>query len=222
MSFTEPWIDVQLVDPADTWRKRSLIGRSFAFGIVLCAFAWALSVFLLLPWPGRASPFRPIYYILTAVIISLPTLLVPILSLVWVRSHVATFGRRVAAICATSVGVFTIPCLIVLISNGGRMLAHGRLVERLVSWHISYSVLTLSWLLISLLAWPTIKRKWPFVFQDGQSCPQCGYCLRGVTSRVCPECGRAFNEYDLGLSTVDFEHLIAGQLNSASAVEITS
>ncbi len=28
------------------------------------------------------------------------------------------------------------------------------------------------------------------VLQDGETCPGCGYCLRGLESQLCPECGR--------------------------------
>ena len=42
--------------------------------------------------------------------------------------------------------------------------------------------------------------------QDGSLCPGCAYCLAGLDSQVCPECGRPFTYEELGTSK---EQLIA-------------
>lgn len=39
----------------------------------------------------------------------------------------------------------------------------------------------------------------PFVYDDG-SCPQCGYCLFGVSETRCPECGRPFRPEEIGMT----------------------
>ena len=83
---------------------------------------------------------------------------------------------------------------------------------------IPMTILFGAWCLLGMLAWPVIIRVWPFRLQDGQTCPQCGYCLRGVTSRVCPECGRGFDANDLGLSEAAFDELTSGaQVDSSVA-----
>lgn len=45
------------------------------------------------------------------------------------------------------------------------------------------------------------------VLQDGKSCPRCGYCVAGVRSRICPECGREFTFQELGTTE---EELLGG------------
>ncbi len=36
------------------------------------------------------------------------------------------------------------------------------------------------------------------------TCPGCDYCLRGNTSRICPECGRGFSFSELGTTREEF------------------
>jgi hypothetical protein len=51
---------------------------------------------------------------------------------------------------------------------------------------------------ITRLAWTWLSSMEPTVWiQDGTRCPSCGYCVRGVASKVCSECGRSFNSHEL-------------------------
>lgn len=45
------------------------------------------------------------------------------------------------------------------------------------------------------------------VMQNGRICPNCKYDLRGNTSMVCPECGRAFTFEELGVTAAEFAAL---------------
>lgn len=36
--------------------------------------------------------------------------------------------------------------------------------------------------------------------RDDGGCPACGHCLFGVTQPRCPECGRGFSEYEVGMT----------------------
>lgn len=38
------------------------------------------------------------------------------------------------------------------------------------------------------------------LIQDGLTCPNCQYCLRGNTTGICPECGHAYTLEELGIA----------------------
>ncbi len=48
------------------------------------------------------------------------------------------------------------------------------------------------------------RRRGRVLIQDGSTCPECGYWLRGNTSRICPECGRGFSFAELGTTREEF------------------
>lgn len=135
-------------------------------------------------------------------------LLIPLACLAIFRCHLASPGRRILASFFMSIGA-----MIPLVTLKGPPL-----IDVLSFLLIAMLLLFGTWCLLGMLAWPVIIRVWPFRLQDGQTCPQCGYCLRGVTSRVCPECGRGFDANDLGLSEAAFDELTSGaQVDSSVA-----
>lgn len=53
--------------------------------------------------------------------------------------------------------------------------------------------------------WGLIRLTLPkFIKQDGTLCPNCAYCLLGVQSMRCPECGSAFTYDDLETTEAEF------------------
>ena len=56
-----------------------------------------------------------------------------------------------------------------------------------------------------VITWRVIQLMLPkFIFQDGTLCPYCAYCLLGVESMRCPECGSAFAYEDLETTESEF------------------
>lgn len=47
----------------------------------------------------------------------------------------------------------------------------------------------------------------PIRINDGITCPNCGYCLRGCPNMTCTECGRCFSFDALGTTPEEFRHL---------------
>jgi len=61
-----------------------------------------------------------------------------------------------------------------------------------------FSLLILSPVPVFAIAWRVVRLTLPdFVAQNGTLCPKCAYCLIGVESMRCPECGSAFSYEDL-------------------------
>ena len=58
---------------------------------------------------------------------------------------------------------------------------------------------------VAALAWMLLRYTMPrIVLQDGSRCPVCAYCLIGVTSMRCPECGRPFTYDELATTEAEF------------------
>ncbi|MCB9856556.1 MAG: hypothetical protein H6818_12815 [Phycisphaerales bacterium] len=57
-----------------------------------------------------------------------------------------------------------------------------------------------------VITWRLVQLTLPkFVVQDGTLCPTCAYCLVGVQSMRCPECGSAFSFADLETTEYEFQ-----------------
>jgi len=132
----------------------------------------------------------------------------PIVLLIRWRLQVVTPRRRRRAILWTSAGLMLPAYAFILVHYAGNPIA----VAKTLLFHLA---LLAFGVLCSLPMWMIIRRFAAVRLQDGASCPGCGHCVRGVTSQVCPECGRGFDASDLGLALTDFEKLIAGGAEAA-------
>lgn len=130
--------------------------------------------------------------------------ILPVILLIAFRCHLGTPLRRLLAFLFASIGS-ALPLYVFALVEEPEAILAGLIVN---------AALFGLWCILSLLGWSVITRVWPFRLQDGSTCPNCGYCVRGVASRVCPECGRGFTESDLGLSVEQFEQLICNNANA--------
>lgn len=63
--------------------------------------------------------------------------------------------------------------------------------------------------------WRIVRMSLPaLVVQDGTLCPQCAYCLLGVQSMRCPECGNAFTYDELETTEAEFRKRTAALRSS--------
>lgn len=184
--------------------------RSFYYGLGLLGLLFGEMVVdaLLYPFPKLNQRYVCLsMWALTTVVGPLPALFY------W-RIHLSTFRRRLISSLLTALGLSCVPWItsmiftIHILPDGGTL---ALVYQSIFGGIIGIPLLASVWTLLSMLAWPMIMRLAPFKIQDGATCPKCGYCVRGVSSRICPECGRAFNKADLGLSTAEFERLISGE-----------
>lgn len=184
--------------------------------LLLCIFSFLFGVLLFLPLlvlipiaPYLIDPVagRPTFVSIacTYAFLAFTTLIGPMFGLVVGRAQIADVKRRTAAILSCSAGVLSPAYLL----SASQLIEEGELevLSNTIFWHAGLCV---AWSLIAFFLLPIITRTWPLRMQDGESCPRCGYCVRGVASRICPECGRAFSESDLGLTAAQFEYLING------------
>jgi len=191
---------MQILKKRQILRIESVCWKSFVFGVVLQAplvFLMALLVSgpFTTSWPALGGTT------LTILVAIFSLLIGPILGLVRFRVHLSTPFRRALASFFAAGGLLCICYAFTLIG-----LAFGGYPQLLAVMGL-HGILSMIWLGISIALWPLVFRKFPFQIQTGDACPQCGYCVRGATSRVCPECGRAFNQYELGLSWDEFQQL---------------
>lgn len=137
----------------------------------------------------------------------------PLPALFWWRIHLATFRRRLYSSFLAAGGLGCVPWLTSTIFSIQILFDDGSLklvCQAIFSGVIGIPLVAMVWTLLSMLAWPIIMRLAPFKIQDGATCPKCGYCVRGVASRICPECGTVFDHTQLGLSPAAFDRLVAG------------
>jgi len=194
---------MRVVRPWDVYSIGSLCWQSFVFGVSLqTPLVLLLAVALHSLGPDKWSIFMTV----AAIMVGLFSFLIgPAIGLARYRVHLNTGRRRAAAILFVSGGLLCVIYVFVLIG-----VAFGAIFQLLAVMGLHAAIFAV-WLLLSTVLWPAISRKFPFHIVDGESCARCGYCLRGVASRICPECGRAFTQYDLGLSFAEFERLIEDQ-----------
>ena len=198
---------MELVWPARIRSIRSLNVHSWLFGAAL-TIPFLLTTCLLL----SVSWSLPGILIVLATVAFVDLIVIPLWGLKYWRFQLATWNRRLRAIFWASTGLLTIPySTILVVWVAGSRSPNTRMSHVVFNYLGIHLAIIVIWILMSLPAWAVIKSRWPFYFQDGSSCPQCGYCVRGVSSRICPECGRAFDEKDLGLSALDFDNLISGE-----------
>lgn len=206
---------MRIVPPWIVWPQRTLLRNCFVFG--LGSFLPATLVTCVLGFWLDSSrypkPNKPIYFgslliasVLTAIVFA---------ALIHWRIQLETLRRRVLAILMVAAGAMLVPLLIwiVLCATGflSNPFASNFTVAALLAWCGAYVSLILVWHLLAALAWPLIRRKYKFIIQDGATCPECAYCVRGVASAICPECGSAFDHTQLGLGIEQFDRLISGE-----------
>ena len=189
-------------------RIESVCWNSFVLGVVLQA-PLVLLLALLMSGPFTTSWPTPGGTTLTILVAVISLIIGPTIALVRFRAHLSTPKRRTLASFSAAGGLLCICYAFTFIG-----LAFGGYPQLLAVMGL-HGILSIIWLGASMALWPFVIRKFPFQTQTGDACPQCGYCVRGVTSRICPECGRGFCESDLGLSTVEFEHLVAGRIEDS-------
>lgn len=202
---------MELVSPSRVCSTRGLSVGALFFGAVL-TIPYLLTMCLLFSVNWNLSLIMTVMAVITFV----DLLILPLWALKRWRIQLSSWERRLRAIFWTTTGLFTLPyATIFAVWVNGAGSPNTRIPGIFIGYFVLQIVIFLIWTLVSLPAWAVIKSNWPFRFQDGQSCPRCGYCLRGVTSRICPECGRGFDANDLGLSVAAFEHLVAGGVDAA-------
>lgn len=191
-----------IVKPNQIWRTSALCWSSFLMGIMyfLPVMASVLVSINTFDSPSRAARWIANFVII--LLMSTAVLIGPLLSLIRWRAQVLTVRRRLLATLCAAVGMLS---LMLFISCVGVTQGEPRM---LIVWLEILAGLLAAWSLLAWPAWWWIRRTWPVTMQDGQTCPQCGYCLRGAASGRCPECGRAFNQYELGLSWEEFQQFI--------------
>lgn len=189
---------MRIVSPTSTFTMLPLCVFSFLFGVFLFLPLLVLipiAPYLIDPVAGRPT-FASIAW--TYALLAFTTLVGPMLGFIVGRAQIADGIRRTAAILSCSAGVLSPAYLL----SASRIIDGGEfeVLFNTLCWH---GGLCVAWSLIALCLWPIVTRIWPFRMQDGSTCPDCGYCVRGVTSKVCPECGQAFDHSDLGLSIAE-------------------
>lgn len=170
----------------------------------------------------RFSQFNQKYLFLS--VWAVTAIVGPLPGLFYWRIHMASFRRRLVSSFFAAAGMACVPWLTFTIFSIQILFDDGSLTlvwQAICSGVIGIPLIVLIWTLLSLAVWPAIMRLAPFRIQDGASCPQCGYCVRGVASSICPECGRAFNREDLGLSEAAFNDLISGAPPDSNAAGST-
>ncbi len=195
---------MMIVPPRDVWPMRELAISSLMLGFGLFVSLLCPIPILVVNWP-RTNLFQ---YALIAIWTFANMILGPLMAMRHCRAHLATNGQRLVAIFGTSLGLLVLPYTVTLSAAASQQF-------RGFSWRLPalHAGIFAAWVLIGAIAWPIIRHRWPFVIQDGSSCPQCGYCVRGVASAICPECGTRFDHTQLGLSQVEFDRLVAGGVN---------
>jgi len=158
------------------------------------------------------APFDTAIGILVMVIVTL--IVIPAVCLWKWRCQICTRKRLLRCCRFASLGFF----LPVHVAAGVSLFCGA--VEFALLAAVLHLVILVIWLGLAATLWPAITWLGPFRIQDGESCPQCGYCVRGVASRICPECGRPFTESDLGLSVPEFEALVAGEKHPSASVRV--
>ena len=191
---------MKIVPPWQVWPLRELAISSLTLGFGLFLLSLCSVPFVFVNWPGGGV--LPSSFVIIWTIVNL--VLWPLIAMRHCRAHLSTIERRLFAIAWTSIGFFVLPYTATIVALSGNL--------RVFSWQLPalHGAILAAWVLLAAIAWPIIRHRWPFVIQDGSSCPQCGYCVRGVASAVCPECGTAFDHTQLGLSLPEFDRLIAG------------
>lgn len=181
-------------------RELAISSLTLGFSLFLSSLC-TIPVFLV-NWP-TTSIFQ---YALIAIWTFANMILGPLMAMRHRRAHLATAGRRLVAIFGTSLGLLVLPYTVTLSAAASQQFQG-------FSWRLPalHAGIFAAWVLIGAIAWPIIRHRWPFVIQDGSSCPQCGYCVRGVASAICPECGTRFDHTQLGLSLAEFDGLISGE-----------
>lgn len=203
---------VKIVAEQDIVPPSRLGFSSFCYGlglfVLLCC---EIPVFVFLE---RTNIPQPLQQIIFYSICALTLIASPLPGLFRWRIQLATFRRRVISILFVAVGLASVPWLTSMIFTAHLLfMAEGQgawVLQAICSGFLGIPTAALIWSLVAHFVWPIILDIAPFRIQDGTTCPKCGYCLRGVSSRICPECGRAFNRHDLGLSKADFDVLVSG------------
>lgn len=193
---------MRIVRPSEIWSNRILGWRCFIFGFGLFV---PILVFLVICDLCRLEETAAM--VLGVGFAAVFVLIAPLTALTVFRMQVSAFRRRMFAILWVSVGL-----LLVVHGIGfvGLVLPERHMT---IYWLKVNAALLGVWFLISMIAWPVILHFKPFCIQNGETCPECGYCVRGVKSAICPECGTAFDHTQLGLSMQQFERLISGGTN---------
>jgi len=205
-------LGTEIVDSSNVWTRARLIYLSFCFGLGLFVLILVLIVIGVL-----ADAFLGIRVLreieLTLFGIAVLALTYTVWGMARWRIQLGTFSRRMSAAMGAAGGITCVPCLVIILDLFQEF---ARLYKSWPPFHVVAPILLfpvgafLVWLLIISGAWLFVEDARPFRIQHGSCCPQCGYCVRGVPSCVCPECGRTFNRDDLGLSESAFEQLISG------------
>lgn len=210
----------QIVDARDIWTRSQLCQRSFCFGLALFVLLLVVIILGLL-----ADAFLGIHILRELELTLLGIAVISMASTIWgmsrSRIQLGTFARRVIATMAAAAGVTCVPTLVFildLVQEFARLHKSWPPLQFVASTLLFPTGVFLLWLLFVSIAWPFAEDNSPIRIKQGTNCPQCGYCVRGVSSRICPECGRAFSLHDLGLSEAAFEQLTAGELTFTAAL----
>lgn len=193
---------MKIIRPRQVCPTGALCWNSFLVGILFFIPVIALLLVMINTYSSTSYTVNWIGSIIQILFLAVTLLVGPLLALIRWRAQVLTIKRRLLAILFAAIGNLS---LILGISCIG--FAYGE-PQMLIVWLGILAVLFAVWSLIAWPAWWWIRRTWPIFVQDGQTCPKCGHCLRGAVSGRCPECGRAFNQYELGLSYDEFNELI--------------
>lgn len=146
--------------------------------LILAALGWRL---ILPPFDdaqfrGATSPF-----VLLASLVLLIVVPARCQHMEWCALYGATLGA----------GMFAAPLLVdVLIERSYLMFLRP---STFVSF-VTLSLLGAPFGAIILVVWTLVFRRvvWAIRIQDGTLCPNCAYCVTGLPSNVCPECGQEF------------------------------
>lgn len=199
----------QIVDSRDIWSPGRLLQLSFCFGLALFVLILVVLITGML-----ADAFLSVRVIRETELMLLGIAVVSMSYSVWGitrwRIQLSTPSRRLFATIGATAGVTCVPCLVLILDSAHEF--HDVVIILLLP-----AGLFVLWFLFVSATWLFVENAKPFKIQYEPSCPQCGYCVRGVTSRICPECGRAFCETDLGLSTSEFNSLVSGETSAPIA-----
>lgn len=196
---------MRIVSPRQICKTSALCWNAFQLGIAFFIPVMAILSVMMNTIDSASQTVRWIAKIGGILLMALGVIILPLLSLIRWRAQVLTLRRRLLASLCAAIGMLS---LMLVISCIGA--AHGE-PQMLLVWIPIVAALACVWSLLAWPAWWWIRRTWPVTVQDGQTCPQCGYCLRGATSGRCPECGRFFNQFELGLSWDEFQKTKSAQ-----------